>query len=105
MNTPKQLKGASVNLLILAMLQKSDCYGYEMALHLEKLSEGKLKWKAVSMYPVLKKMEQAELIEAYWKIEGFDRPRKYYRILEKGIDLLEKEKKEWELMHSLISKM
>lgn len=105
MKTPQQLKGASANLLILSILQKGDSYGYEMAVQLEKLSEGQLKWKAPSMYPVLKKMEQNELIESYWKIEEFDRPRKYYRILEKGTELLEKERKEWYLMHSLISKL
>ncbi len=105
MKTPKELKGASVNLLILAILQKGDSYGYEMAAYLEKLSDGQLKWKAPSMYPVLKKMEETAIIESYWKIEEFDRPRKYYHILEKGTKLLEKERKDWELMHSLISKM
>lgn len=105
MKTPKQLKGASANLLILSILEKGDSYGYEMAAHLEKLSDGQLNWKAPSMYPVLKKMEQTEMIESYWKIEEFDRPRKYYSILKKGIELLDKERKEWDLMHSLISKM
>lgn len=105
MKTQKQLKGASANLLILTILQKGESYGYEMADQLEKLSNGQLNWKAPSMYPVLKKLEQAGIIESYWKTAEFDRPRKYYRILEKGIEYLENERKEWELMHSFISKI
>ena len=105
MKTPKELKGATTNLMVLIILQKGESYGYEMTSQFEKLTEGQIKWKAASMYPVLKKMEQSEMIESFWKIDGFDRPRKYYRILNKGIEALEIERKKWELMNSVITRL
>jgi DNA-binding PadR family transcriptional regulator len=54
------------------------------------------------MYPVLKKMESKKLIKSYWKIDDFDRPRKYYQILKNGIEELESNMDEMKLVTGII---
>lgn len=101
----KELMGASSIPIILSILQMGDSYGYEIMGQLKELSNGRIEWKEGSLYPVLKKLENAGFIKSYWKIEGSLRPRKYYKILDKGGKALKKEKEDWDLMQSIFTKL
>ncbi len=101
----KELMGASSNLFILSLLQNGDAYGYEVMQKFKELSGGRIAWKEGSLYPVLKKLEKSKKIKSYWNVEGFDRPRKYYKILAKGKEALKQEKADWDMMHSILNKI
>ncbi|NOY96781.1 MAG: helix-turn-helix transcriptional regulator [Chlorobi bacterium] len=101
----KELMGASSIPIILSILQKGDSYGYQIMGQLRELSKGRIEWKEGSLYPVLKKLENAGLIKSYWKIEGSQRPRKYYKLLDKGGKALKREKDDWDLMQSIFIKL
>lgn len=99
----KEEMGASSFTLILALLKGKDSYGYQITQDLEDLSSGLIDWKAGSLYPVLKKMESRKLIKSLWNIKDFDRPRKYYKILPKGIEELQNRLEERKFVSDIIS--
>ena len=101
----KELVGASSIPIILAVLRNGDNYGYEIVQKVKKLTDGEIKWKEASIYPVLKKMENYGMIKSYWKVEESERPRKYYTILEPGKTQLEQNRHEWELLYSVLTKL
>lgn len=78
------LIGANSNEIVLGLLQKADNYGYEIVTEVKRLSGGKVEWNVPSIYPVLSKLEKRKLITSYWKTEDFERPRRYYTILDAG---------------------
>ncbi|MBN2636762.1 MAG: helix-turn-helix transcriptional regulator [Prolixibacteraceae bacterium] len=78
------LIGANSNEIVLAFLQKADSYGYEIVTEVKRLSGGKVEWNVPSIYPVLSKLEKRKLITSYWKTADFERPRRYYTILDAG---------------------
>ena len=84
----KEQMGTNSFLMVFLILKRGDSYGYAIMNELKEISEGRLIWKEGSLYPVLKKMETKKLIKSYWNVKDHDRPRKYYKILKKGIDEL-----------------
>lgn len=78
MNT--QFKKGVLEICVLAILDKKDCYGYEMVSEISEniaISEG-------TIYPLLKRLKKEKLVTSYLK-ESSDGPsRKYYRLTELG---------------------
>lgn len=103
MDISKDLIAASATPLILATLKKQDSYGYEIIKKIRKASNDEIIWTEGMLYPVLHRLEENELIESYWKKAETGRRRKYYRLKEKGIDELERHKKQWEIVHSTLT--
>jgi DNA-binding PadR family transcriptional regulator len=101
----KELIGASASSIILSLLQQGDSYGYEIIQRVKEYTDGKIKWKEASIYPVLKKMEGEGMIKSYWKMEDGERPRKYYSILVSGIKQLEANKVEWNMVQSIFTRL
>jgi len=104
MNVSKDLIAASATPIILAILKENDSYGYSIIKMVKELSENELIWTEGMLYPVLHRLEEQNLIEAYWKVSETGRKRKYYRIREEGIKELEAQRKQWEMVHSALSK-
>lgn len=107
-NVSKELMGASSIPLILSILKNEDSYGFEIMEKIKVLSDDKIIWKDGSLYPVLRKLEKAELISSYWKNEQNDgrlRRRRYYQIVEKGNQMLERHKEEWAMMQSIFKEL
>lgn len=94
--------GVHSDLMILLILKREDSYGYSITQEVKHLSSGRINWKEGSLYPVLKKLEANKLIKSYWNIKDFDRPRKYYKILPKGIKELEKIFEERQFWNSIV---
>ncbi|WP_167604973.1 PadR family transcriptional regulator [Maribellus sediminis] len=104
----KELMGASSIPLILSILKTGDTYGFEIMDKIKVLSQEKIIWKDGSLYPVLRKLEKAGLIKSYWKNEdngGRLRRRRYYKIVDKGNKMLEKQKEEWAMMQSIFNEL
>ncbi|MDV3429500.1 MAG: PadR family transcriptional regulator [Bacillota bacterium] len=104
MNVSKDLIAASATPLILAILKENDSYGYAIIKQVKELSGDELVWTEGMLYPVLHRLEEQQLIESYWKGAESGRKRKYYRIKQAGQEELELQKKQWEMIHSALSK-
>lgn len=104
MNVSKDLNAASATPLILAILRENDSYGYSIIKRVKELTGNELVWTEGMLYPVLHRLEEQELIAAYWKDSETGRQRKYYSIKEAGLKELELQKEQWEMVHSALSK-
>lgn len=82
------------SLLVLSLLSTGDMYGYQMILELEKRSDNTFLLKEGTLYPVLKKLENAGYLKTYTEDFG-GRTRKYYHITDSGTALLKKEAAAW----------
>jgi len=104
MNVSKDLIAASATPIILAILKENDGYGYSIIKIVKEISDNELVWTEGMLYPVLHRLEEQEFIESYWKKSETGRKRKYYRIKEAGLKELDLLKKQWEMVHSALSK-
>lgn len=80
-----------IEFLILSMVQKHDSYGYEISQTIKIVAD----IKESTLYPILKKLEQAGYLTTYQ--EGYQgRKRKYYHLTQQGAERLPFLQKEWE---------
>lgn len=101
----KDLIAASATPLILAILNEQDSYGYEIIKRIKQLSKNEIEWTEGMLYPVLHRLEEQKLIESYWVNSESGRKRKYYRLKKTGIDELNQQIKQWNVVSSAISKI
>ena len=89
MNT--QFKKGVLELCVLYMLGKKDCYGYELVNEISKnilIAEG-------TIYPLLKRLKDQGLLSTYLKESQEGPPRKYYTLSESGKSSLKELLNEW----------
>jgi PadR family transcriptional regulator PadR len=89
MNT--QLKKGILELCVLAVLDKKDCYGYELVNEISKnieISEG-------TIYPILRRLNQEGYFTTYLQESQEGPPRKYYKLTDLGKSIKEELLKEW----------
>lgn len=94
MKINKELLKGSTEILVLSVLKTEDLYGYEISKRIQKLSQELFAMGEGTLYPVLHKLEQAKLLQAYWQEIG-GRKRKYYSITRQGKKLLAEKTHEW----------
>ena len=82
-----------LDLCVLAELARGESYGYGVAGALEELGLGPV--PGGTLYPVLGRLERAELIRSRWVDSSSGPPRKYYAVTPEGVALLEREREEW----------
>lgn len=85
-NFKKQFYKGVLELGILKLLYFDNYYGYSLMSTIKDQSNGNLEVKDGTLYPILYRLEDQQLIESYWEnpAEGRGKPRKYYRITELG---------------------
>jgi PadR family transcriptional regulator PadR len=86
-----QLKKGVLELCVLSVLSKKDCYGYELVSELSKniiISDG-------TIYPILRRLTTDGYFTTYLQESQEGPPRKYYRLTELGFQIKEHLEKEW----------
>ncbi|MCS4234082.1 PadR family transcriptional regulator [Stenotrophomonas sp. BIGb0135] len=93
----KELSAGTVSLAMLAVLARAGepLYGYLIAKELERVGEGVLSGKQSALYPVLRNLEGAGLLESHVEPSMAGPPRRYYRINERGRQVLEQWSQAW----------
>ena len=85
----RQLKKGVMDMIVLQLVGEKDTYGYELIQELSRRGEDFFTLKEGTLYPVLYRLEDNGLIEAFWKHEvGRSVPKEYYRITENGREKL-----------------
>ena len=89
----KELSSGTVSLALMAVLAAADepMYGYQIAKQLERTGEGVLSGKQSALYPVLRNLGGAGLLDSHVEPSVSGPPRRYYRITETGREVL----REW----------
>ncbi|PJI07780.1 MULTISPECIES: PadR family transcriptional regulator [Clostridium] len=89
MNT--QLKKGILELCVLSILDRKDCYGYELVDEISKnieISEG-------TIYPLLRRLSKEGYFTTYLQESTEGPPRKYYKLTESGREMKHKLVDEW----------
>jgi PadR family transcriptional regulator PadR len=86
----KELSAGTVSLALLGVLAQArqPLYGYLIAKQLEQVGEGVLSGKQSALYPVLRNLEAAGLLESHVEPSVAGPPRRYYRITSQGRQVL-----------------
>jgi PadR family transcriptional regulator PadR len=95
-----QFKKGVLNMLVLSLLKKKDFYGYELVQEISKtieISEG-------TIYPLLRRLKQDNLVTTYLEESDEGAPRKYYKLTKEGTKKLENSLKEWRSFNEKIDK-
>ena len=80
----KGLMAGSTALMVLHLIDERDMYGYEIVRELEQRSDNVFSLKEGTLYPVLHGLEQGGLAQSYMQAAESGKPRKYYRVTQKG---------------------
>jgi len=82
----KEMNAGTASLVLLSVLSRSKepMYGYQVAKLLEENSPDMPIMKQGSLYPVLRSLEENELLESTVEPSVSAPPRRYYKITEKG---------------------
>ena len=86
----KELSAGTVSLALMAVLGAASepMYGYQIAKRLERLGDGVLAGKQSALYPVLRNLEGAGLLQSHVEPSVAGPPRRYYRITAPGREVL-----------------
>jgi PadR family transcriptional regulator PadR len=82
------------DMLVLSILNKKDCYGYEIVKLIKEISNESLDIKEGTLYPVVHALLKKEYISSYDVIVG-KRIRVYYKIEQSGKDYLTNVRKDF----------
>ena len=96
MNT--QLKKGALELCVLSRLVSGDKYGYELT---DEISS-KMTIAPGTLYLILKRLKDDDMVETYLKESESGPARKYYHLTAKGHESFEKMRKEWDELCSTV---
>lgn len=95
------MKKGVVELCVLALVSKKDCYGYELIEEISKtmdISEG-------TVYPILRRLTKEDMFETYLKESSSGPPRKYYRITSVGEEHLKEMLSSWRKLNKNVESL
>lgn len=96
-----QYKKGVLELCVMALLKKRDCYGYEISESISQtihISDG-------TVYPILRKLKAEGLLTTYLQEESGGPPRKYYSLTRLGKETFEKDRAEYLVFAKSVEKM
>lgn len=91
----RELKKGSAELIILALLEARARHGYEISQIIEQRSNGTVRFKVASLYPLLYRLERRGWIVGQWVEKEGQRRRRYYRLTRAGRKVLAEQRQGW----------
>jgi PadR family transcriptional regulator, regulatory protein PadR len=100
----KELNAGTVSLVLLAILAHADepMYGYQIAKQLEGVEDGSGIFKQGTLYPVLRNLAAAGLLDSEVEPSVAGPPRRYYRITPRGRAMLALWRAAWTTTRDLV---
>ena len=86
-----QYKKGVLELCVLSLLHRCDCYGYEISDFLSQridIADG-------TVYPILRKLKADGLLTTYLQEESGGPPRKYYKLTDLGREIYQNDRAEY----------
>jgi transcriptional regulator len=91
----KSLQKGSAEFLVLSLLDGRDRHGYELAQLIDTRSDGRLSFKAATLYPLLYKIERQGWVAGRWVEKAGERRRRFYRLTPAGRKVLGARRRAW----------
>jgi len=76
-------------------------YGYSL---IKTLNEKGFEIGQDTLYPLLRRLEEQNLLESEWRVED-PRPRRYYRLNDNGKEMLQKLSEDWRSQVDIIRRL
>lgn len=92
----RELKKGSAELLILSLVEARSRHGYEIGKLIDSRSDGRIKFKAASLYPLLYRLEERGWIAGRWVEQSDERRRRFYRLTPAGRKVLAAQRAYWQ---------
>lgn len=99
-NTKAQMRKGILEYCILAILKKKEAYPSDI---LSELKDAKLIVVEGTLYPLLTRLKNAELLTYRWEESQSGPPRKYYSLTEQGIAFHEELAITWEELKNTVT--
>lgn len=104
MRFERQIKKGVMEMLVLQLLSEQPNYGYQLLTRLAETPSGLLKVKEGTLYPILYRLEEEEMLISGWQTgQGRNAPKKIYTITDKGRAELGRQKQIWKKFQQDIS--
>ena len=100
-NTKAQMRKGVLELCVLSIIQQEEAYPSDI---IHKLKEAKLIVVEGTLYPLLSRLKNAQLLNYEWKESTSGPPRKYYSLTEDGTSFLEGLRVTWKELNSAVNK-
>lgn len=95
-----QIKKGALEFCVLAVIAGKERYGYEIV----RILAGKgITTYEGTIYPLLSRLKKENLVSSTWRETENGKPRKYYRITDKGQTALAGFKKDWKYFVDSVS--
>lgn len=92
----RELKKGSAELLILSLVEHRARHGYEIGKLIEARSQGLVRFKTASLYPLLYRLEHRGWIQGRWLERTGERRRRFYKLTPVGRKVLTAHRSAWE---------
>jgi len=92
---PDLLRG-NTDVLLLFLIEERPTYGYQLIKEIERRSRNYFQFKEGTVYPALHRLENDGLIQGEWQELSNKQERRYYRITEKGRQVLREKMAAWQ---------
>ena len=100
----KKTLDGNVETLLLTILSEGPSYGYQIVQDLNTKAPGLLNLQQGTVYPVLHRLEERELIKPDWRKAENGRKRKYYMLTPKGKGALEENRNQWAVLSKVMNR-
>jgi PadR family transcriptional regulator, regulatory protein PadR len=101
----RELKKGSAELLILSLVEARPRHGYEISKLIEQRSEGAVRFRVSSLYPLLYRLERRGWIQGRWVEKPGERRRRYYRLTAAGRKILAAQRTGWQTFVRAINRI
>lgn len=98
-----QVKKGTLSFIILNVLKDNEFYGYELIDRIKQAAQ--IEIAEGTLYPLMNRLKNDELVESKWVEQPSGIPRKYYNITEKGLKTLKEMQAYWIDINSSIQKL
>jgi PadR family transcriptional regulator, regulatory protein PadR len=92
----RDLSKGSAELLVLTLLEARPRHGYDIGKLIEKRTNGQIRFRIGSLYPILFRLEDRGLIAGRWLEKPAERRRRLYRLTPVGRKVLKDQRSAWE---------
>lgn len=101
-NTKAQMRKGILELCILSAIEQKPKYSSEI---LKQLKAAHLLVVEGTLYPLLTRLKNAELLEYRWEESKSGPPRKYFTITKKGLETLKELTTSWQNLASAVQQI
>ena len=101
-NTKAQMRKGILEFCILSLLKDKDCYTSEI---LDMLKDAKLLVVEGTIYPLLTRLKNDDLLSYRWEESTSGPPRKYYKLTEQGESFLKELAVTWHELSNAVKQI